>query len=153
MATSVAPAPTPATTTATTTTITASPATSGNEIPPAGAAEEPSAGHEIQSDQMDAALAVALVYDFFLSHYQATGGDQVMTLELRLSNMGYECWLDQKADSITKESMRAGVADSRVFLLFLSQGVLERPFCLFEIATAMEMSKNIMLMHETDFVS
>ena len=35
-------------------------------------------------------------YDFFLSHYQATGGDQVMTLELRLSHMGFVCWLDQK---------------------------------------------------------
>ena len=38
-----------------------------------------------------------LRYDFFLSHYQATGGDQVMTLELRLSHMGFVCWLDQKA--------------------------------------------------------
>ena len=37
-----------------------------------------------------------LRYDFFLSHYQATGGDQVMTLELRLSHMGFVCWLDQK---------------------------------------------------------
>ena len=27
--------------------------------------------------------------DFFLSHYQATGGDQVMSLELRLSVTGF----------------------------------------------------------------
>ena len=90
-----------------------------------------------------------LLHDFFLSHYQATGGDQVMSLELRLTSMGYTCWLDQKAATITKESMQTGVSESRVFLLFLSEGVLTRPFCLFEIETAMTMQKK-MLMHETD---
>jgi hypothetical protein len=34
--------------------------------------------------------------------------------------------------------------------LFLSQGVLTRPFCLFEIKTAMQRSKKMVLMHETD---
>ena len=105
-------------------------------------------------------------YDFFLSHYQSTGGDQVMTLELRLSAMGFHCWLDQNAATITKESMKVGVKDSKVlvkyvsriactkvFLLFLSQGVLTRPFCLFEIQTAMGEQKALMLMHETDAVS
>jgi len=92
-------------------------------------------------------------YDFFLSHYQSTGGDQVMTLELRLSAMGFHCWLDQNAATITKESMEDGVRGSKVFLLFLSQGVLTRPFCLFEIQTAMGERKALMLMHETDAVS
>ena len=54
-----------------------------------------------------------------------------MTLELRLSAMGFDCWLDQKAKTITKESMTAGVVSSTVFLLFLSKGVLSRPFCIF----------------------
>ena len=54
-----------------------------------------------------------------------------MTLELRLSAMGFKCWLDQKARTITKESMAAGVTSSAVFLLFLSKGVLNRPFCLY----------------------
>ena len=88
--------------------------------------------------------------DFFLSHYQATGGDQVMALELRLEQLGFVCWLDQKAASITKESMGLGVQSARVFLLFLSQGVLSRPFVLFEIKAALEQTKHIMLMHETD---
>ena len=88
--------------------------------------------------------------DFFLSHYQATGGDQVMTLELRLEQLGFVCWLDQKAVSITKDSMEAGVKSARVFLIFLSRGVLSRPFCLFEIKTALVATKQIMLMHETD---
>ena len=54
-----------------------------------------------------------------------------MTLELRLSAMGFKCWLDQKAPTINKESMAAGVTSSKVFLLFLSKGVLTRPFCIF----------------------
>ena len=93
---------------------------------------------------------LAVEYDFFLSHYQATGGDQVMALELKLSGMGYNCWLDQNAATITKDAMQAGVRSSRIFLLFLSAGVLTRPFCLFEIQTALGFQKRIMLMHETD---
>ena len=73
-----------------------------------------------------------------------------MTLELRLSAMGFDCWLDQKATTITKGSMKLGVASSRVFLIFLSKGVLTRPFCLFEIETALEMKKPLTLMHEMD---
>ena len=73
-----------------------------------------------------------------------------MTLELRLTSMGFNCWLDQNAAKITKESMKLGVASSRVFLIFLSEGVLTRPFCLFEIETALEMKKSLTLMHETD---
>ena len=37
--------------------------------------------------------------------------------------------------------MQAGVAASRVFLLFLSEGVLTRPFCMFEIDTALQLDK------------
>ena len=73
-----------------------------------------------------------------------------MTLDLRLSAMGFECWLDQKATTITKESMEAGVAAAQIFLLFLSEGVLTRPFCLFEIKTAMQSGKKMVLVHETD---
>ena len=73
-----------------------------------------------------------------------------MTLELRLTAMGFECWLDQKAATITKESMKAGVVSAKVFLLFLSQNVLTRPFCLFEIQTALWLQKKMVLLHETD---
>ena len=42
-----------------------------------------------------------LKHDFFLSHYQATGGDQVATLELRLQQKGFSCWVVQMAEEIT----------------------------------------------------
>ena len=39
---------------------------------------------------------------FFLSHFQATGSDQVATLELELQRLGFCSWLDNKADDLTK---------------------------------------------------
>ena len=36
------------------------------------------------------------------------------------------------------------------FLIFLSFGVLSRPFCLFEIECALSQKKPVMLLHETD---
>ena len=64
-----------------------------------------------------------------------------MTLELRLTAMGFECWLDQKMEAITTETMQQGVRGSEVFLLFLSKGVLTRPFCIFEIKVAFSCKK------------
>ena len=81
---------------------------------------------------------------------QATGGEQVMTLELRLSAMGFSCWFDQKAPSITKETMAAGVQAAKIFLLFLSEGVLTRPFVLYELETARKLGKRMLFVHETD---
>lgn len=86
-------------------------------------------------------------HDFFLSHYQATGGDQVMTLDFRLTALGFVAWFDQKASSITTETMGEGVRSTKVFLLFLSEGVLTRPFVLFEVKTAIGLAKSIVLMH------
>lgn len=73
-----------------------------------------------------------------------------MSLELRLSMLGFSCWLDQKARTITKESMLVGIQSSKVFLLFLSKGVLTRPFCLYEIESAFKLKKVFMLVHETE---
>ena len=65
---------------------------------------------------------------YFLSHYQATGADQVGMLQLELEALGLSSWIDNKAEDLTKAGMRAGIEKSGVFLLFLSRGVLSRPF-------------------------
>ena len=49
-------------------------------------------------------------------------------LQLELEKLGLQCWLDNKAEDLTKEGMRSGIERSGVFLLFLSSGVLKRPF-------------------------
>jgi hypothetical protein len=36
---------------------------------------------------------------------------------------------DNRAKDLTKEGMRRGIQQAAAFLLFLSDGVLERPFC------------------------
>ena len=62
------------------------------------------------------------------SHFQATGSDQVATLELELQRLGFRSWYDNKASDLTKAGMKDGVSKTGCFLLFLSTGVLARPF-------------------------
>jgi hypothetical protein len=66
---------------------------------------------------------------FFLSHCQSTGGDQTNAIYLELRQLGFACWYDNRADDLTKEGMRQGIVHAAAFLLFLSKGVLDRPFC------------------------
>ena len=47
-------------------------------------------------------------------------------------------------------AMILGVRESAAFALFLSAGVLARPFCLLEIRTALEADKPVLLVHEDD---
>ena len=49
--------------------------------------------------------------------------------------------------------MRSGIEKSGALLLFLSKGVLRRPFVQFEVRTAKELGKQIILVHESDKVS
>eukprot|EP00935_MAST-01C_sp_MAST-1C-sp1_P000185 g185.t1 len=89
---------------------------------------------------------------FFLSHFQATGSDQVATLELELKQLGLMSWYDNKAMDLTKAGMREGVAKTGCFLLFLSRGVMARPYVQYELRTAIELGKKIVLVHETESV-
>jgi hypothetical protein len=66
---------------------------------------------------------------FFLSHCQSTGGDQTNAIYLELQKLGFICWYDNRATDLTQEGMRKGIGHAAAFLLFLSKGVLERPFC------------------------
>jgi hypothetical protein len=57
---------------------------------------------------------------------------------------------DNRAKDLTKEGMRRGIQQAAAFLLFLSEGVLERPFCQFEIREALALKKPMLLIHESD---
>ena len=46
--------------------------------------------------------------------------------------------------------MRQGIVSSGAFLLFLSGGVLQRPFCQFEIREALALPNPFVLVHESD---
>ncbi len=63
--------------------------------------------------------------------------------------MGFVSWLDNKAADLTKPGMAKGIKQTGCFLLFLSKGVLAREFVQFEVQTALEQGKKIILVHET----
>jgi hypothetical protein len=89
-------------------------------------------------------------WHFFISHYQATGGNQANVMCLELQKRGYKVWYDNKMKNLTSEGMREGVRDSAVFVLFLSKGVFMRPYVKLEVMEALNSDKPIILVHETD---
>ena len=52
--------------------------------------------------------------------------------------------------SLTKSDMEVGVQASAKFLLFLSEGVLSREYVQFEVRTALDAEKQVLLLHEAD---
>ena len=53
---------------------------------------------------------------------------------------------DNRATDLTKEGMLKGIEQAAAFVLFLSQGVLERPYCQLEIRHAMALKKPMVLL-------
>ena len=54
---------------------------------------------------------------------------------------------DNRADDLTKEGMLKGIERAAAFVLFLSSGVLERPYCQMEIRHALALKKPVVLLH------
>ena len=54
---------------------------------------------------------------------------------------------DNRADDLTKDGMLKGIETTAAFVLFLSTGVLERPYCQMEIRHAMALKKPVVLLH------
>jgi hypothetical protein len=60
---------------------------------------------------------------------------------------------DNRASELTKEGMLKGIEQAAAFILFLSIGVLQRPYCQMEIRHAMALKKPIVLLHEVSFAN
>ena len=58
-----------------------------------------------------------------------------------------QVWYDNRADDLTKEGMLKGIEQAAVFILFLSAGVLLRPYCQMEIRHALALKKPVVLLH------
>ena len=54
---------------------------------------------------------------------------------------------DNRADDLTKDGMLKGIESSAAFVLFLSTGVLERPYCQMEIRHALALKKPVVMLH------
>ena len=51
---------------------------------------------------------------------------------------------------LTARGMRQGIFDSDIFIIFLTNSMLSRPFCLLEIGWALEAKKPILIVVETE---
>jgi len=90
-------------------------------------------------------------WHFFISHAQATGGDQAARLCDLLKARSFRVWYDNDVEEdINTVGMKEGAQRSKCFLLFLSKGVLTRPLVQLEIREALAAGKPIILVHETD---
>ena len=58
-----------------------------------------------------------------------------------------QVWYDNRASDLTKEGMLKGIEQAAAFVLFLSLGVLERPYCQMEIRHALALKKPVILVH------
>ena len=69
------------------------------------------------------------IWDFFLSHGQATSSDQVMALAMRLKKAGRTVWHDMDMQDRGTEAMMEGVAHCRTLIVFLAgdKGLFEAP--------------------------
>eukprot|EP01116_Phalansterium_solitarium_P007519 TRINITY_DN2023_c0_g1_i1.p1 TRINITY_DN2023_c0_g1~~TRINITY_DN2023_c0_g1_i1.p1 ORF type:complete len:593 (+),score=172.05 TRINITY_DN2023_c0_g1_i1:315-2093(+) len=90
-----------------------------------------------------------LKYDAFLSHRQATGQDlaKVVKLELELRYPGIRVFLDRD-DLEVIQNLSDIVRDTANVILLVTDGALDRPFVQLEIATALALQKNMILLHD-----
>ena len=81
---------------------------------------------------------------------QIESSGNVGTMFFMLGEMGCHAWRDMNQVDITSAAMKQGVLDSEVFILFLTNAVLTRPFCLKEIGWALEAKKPIVIVAEEE---
>ena len=76
-------------------------------------------------------------YHAFLSHNQMEASGDVTLLCRELEALGLNPWRDMSQLNLTEEGMKQGVFDSDVFILVLTNSVLNRWFCLKELSWAL----------------
>ena len=123
----------------------------------ADALERPTVGemlaHPFFMDKPDDSVLpvpLPMKYRFFISHAQADAASTAKALYSMLCRLGVHSWYDMRQQALTLDGMKAGVRDSDVFLLIMSEAVLTRWFCQQEILTAIEEGKTIQLLIEED---
>ena len=96
-------------------------------------------------------LLAPLTKHVFISYNSETGRDVARLLQMGLTQCGFHVWFDQTLNGqITEDAMMKGVAESRMFLMLLTKGVLKKPFCQKEIRQALSLKKRILFVHEDD---
>jgi hypothetical protein len=89
-------------------------------------------------------------FHLFISHMQNEASGDVGTLFFLFEQMGMRGWRDMNQDDLTESGMRQGVYDSDVFVLFLTNSVLSRVYCIKEITWALQFGKPILIIIERE---
>jgi len=90
-------------------------------------------------------------YHFFISHAQATGGDQVHSMTKELQRRDCAVWWDMELESeITEEAMKKGIEDSLVVIVFLTKDSMKRYFTKLEVNYAIQLNKSLIVIAELD---
>ena len=105
------------------------------------------------ADAADAASGASVLpmrYHVFCSHMQVEASGDVGTLTSLFCHSGLNVWRDMEQDDLTAEGMKRGVEMSDVFVLFLTNSTLSRPFCRMELTWAISFKKPIIIVVETE---
>ena len=89
-------------------------------------------------------------FHFFISHAQATGGDQANLLSTNLQGRGCKVWYDMEMADITEQAMIDGVKRSCVVIVLLTPSMMSRPFCHLEMRTARDNEVPLIGVYEAD---
>ena len=91
-------------------------------------------------DVAESAMAIESTFehDVYIIHSQETGQDQCALLFQALRSADLSVWLDMQAHDLTAQGMKDALSKSRAALLFLSDGVMARDFCIQELRWAKE---------------
>lgn len=120
-------------------------------VPPAPPQEQKIA-ERIRAESLRSA---ELVYHFFLGHRQVGGGSQVGELEANLKwRLGIDCWRDLSQAVQDLDAMIRGVAQSSVYLLYLTKGEGSLDalsyYVTIEARAAMILEKPVVVLLEND---
>jgi len=89
-------------------------------------------------------------FTLFLSHAQADAQNQVAHLSVLLRDRDAKIWFDQDSERLEARDMVRGIANSKVFLLYLTRTYFDRWFCRLEASVAKALQKQLIIVYEPD---
>jgi len=92
----------------------------------------------------------AIGLNSFISYNQQEAQDAAGLLHVLLQHHGVNVWFDMQQEDISVGGMSRGIAMSHCFLIYLTKSYFDRVFTVFELETAIELGKPIIVVWEGD---
>jgi len=89
-------------------------------------------------------------FTLFMSHAQADAQNQVAHLTVLLRDRDAKVWFDMDSERLEAKDMVRGIANTKVFLLYLTQSYFDRYFCRMEVSIAKALNKTLIIVFEPD---